>query len=435
MIVTEEMVNRADSILSRSRPGIPDEVIRHAIAAAIAEAPTQEDRTHAMLETIVAPDNGTSQEVLSAVLQCAKAWVPEARIVGNVRAGDIARAIEAALSAQPQPIESEIQRYAGIYRDGEGWDIEPTQDGEYVRYDDHVADRNVLLDHLDKIDKAKSAQPQTVAPNFPELLSEDEKKSMLREAEILWKDLEENKLGGFSCQNRPFYIVHAFKCAIEKYGHRDVGLNWSKDALDAARSAITTAPAQEPTVDDSSRSEGEYSNVYDAVQEPTLVFRNIQAREQEIKPNMYDSPIHFLRIDPPDQQARIDEQERLRFEGDLDKWMKIISAGITGYQPEAYAVMDMACQELVRSRTRIAELETEINIKADFIEATVDQMAGKDERIAELEASLKPFAEEADHISSCLPNPRRVESLVMRTGITYGDFRNARAALNKGKAE
>ncbi|BCH56035.1 hypothetical protein RvVAR031_36450 [Agrobacterium vitis] len=105
MIVTEEMVNRADSILSRSRPGIPDEVIRHAIAAAIAEATTQEDRTHAMLETIVAPDNGTSEEVLSAVLQCAKAWVPEARIVGNVRAGDIARAIEAALSAQPQTVE------------------------------------------------------------------------------------------------------------------------------------------------------------------------------------------------------------------------------------------------------------------------------------------------------------------------------------------
>ncbi|BCH56037.1 hypothetical protein RvVAR031_36470 [Agrobacterium vitis] len=76
------------------------------------------------------------------------------------------------------------------------------------------------------------------------------------------------------------------------------------------RSAITTAPAQEPTVDDSSRSEGEYSNVYDAVQEQTLVFRNIQAREQEIKPNMYDSPIHFLRIDPPDQQARIDELEK-----------------------------------------------------------------------------------------------------------------------------
>ncbi len=45
------------------------------------------------------------------------------------------------------------------------------------------------------------------------------------------------------------------------------------------------------------------------------------------------------------------EQERLRFEGDLDKWMKIIGAGITGYQPEAYAAMDAACRELVKLRS------------------------------------------------------------------------------------
>lgn len=47
---------------------------------------------------------------------------------------------------------------------------------------------------------------------------------------------------------------------------------------------------------------------------------------------------------------RTAEQERLRFEGDLDKWMKTIGAGITGYQPEAYAVMDLACLELVKLR-------------------------------------------------------------------------------------
>jgi len=51
------------------------------------------------------------------------------------------------------------------------------------------------------------------------------------------------------------------------------------------------------------------------------------------------------------------EQERLRFEGDLDKWMKIIGAGITGYQPEAYALMDLACEELVRLRKAFASLD------------------------------------------------------------------------------
>ncbi|NTA27422.1 hypothetical protein [Allorhizobium ampelinum] len=76
------------------------------IRSALAAAPTNEERTYAALETIVAPDNGTEREILTAVLECAKAWTPEARIVGNVRAGDIARAVEAALAAAPQPVVS-----------------------------------------------------------------------------------------------------------------------------------------------------------------------------------------------------------------------------------------------------------------------------------------------------------------------------------------
>ncbi|MDO1582393.1 hypothetical protein [Rhizobium oryzicola] len=54
-----------------------------------------EDISEQKLATIVAPDNGSPHEVLSYVLECAKACVPEARIIGNARAGDIARAIEA----------------------------------------------------------------------------------------------------------------------------------------------------------------------------------------------------------------------------------------------------------------------------------------------------------------------------------------------------
>lgn len=56
------------------------------------------------LETVVEPDNGTTAEVLSAVLECAEAWVPEARIIGNVRAGDIARVVRSALYAQVQDV-------------------------------------------------------------------------------------------------------------------------------------------------------------------------------------------------------------------------------------------------------------------------------------------------------------------------------------------
>lgn len=42
-----------------------------------------------------APDNGTPDEVLAYVLDCARRWVPGARIIGNARAGDIERAIAA----------------------------------------------------------------------------------------------------------------------------------------------------------------------------------------------------------------------------------------------------------------------------------------------------------------------------------------------------
>lgn len=69
--------------------------------------------------------------------------------------------------------------------------------------------------------------------DYPELLSEDERRAILQDAERLWKDLQSNDLGGYSGVNRPFYILHAFKEIIEKYGRRDVGLTWSKNALDA----------------------------------------------------------------------------------------------------------------------------------------------------------------------------------------------------------
>ena len=65
------------------------------------------------------------------------------------------------------------------------------------------------------------------------------------------------------------------------------------------------------------------------------------------------------------ERARAAEKERLRFEGDLDKWMKIIGAGITGYQPEAYTLMDLACEELVKLRADNAALTARVKELAD----------------------------------------------------------------------
>lgn len=66
---------------------------------------------------------------------------------------------------------------------------------------------------------------------MPKLLTKEETADMLKEAEWLLKDLLENNLGGYSYGNRPFYILHAFKRMIEKYGNRDVGLTWTYDEL------------------------------------------------------------------------------------------------------------------------------------------------------------------------------------------------------------
>lgn len=68
---------------------------------------------------------------------------------------------------------------------------------------------------------------------YPELLDDDESRAILKLAEDLWADLQTNNLGGFSGINRPFWILAHFKQVIEKFGHRDVGLNWSKNQLDA----------------------------------------------------------------------------------------------------------------------------------------------------------------------------------------------------------
>lgn len=67
---------------------------------------------------------------------------------------------------------------------------------------------------------------------YPQLLSADEERDLLTQAEQLWADLQANNIGGFSDGNRPFHIVWAFKTVIEKFGNRDVGLKWSKDQLD-----------------------------------------------------------------------------------------------------------------------------------------------------------------------------------------------------------
>lgn len=84
---------------------------------------------------------------------------------------------------------------------------------------------------------------EKIARRPPELLSAEEREHLLADAEWLWKRLEANDIGGFRGANRPFYILHAFKEVIEKYGRRDVGLGWSKNDLDALAEPAPDQPA------------------------------------------------------------------------------------------------------------------------------------------------------------------------------------------------
>ena len=68
---------------------------------------------------------------------------------------------------------------------------------------------------------------------YPKLLSEDERASLQKRAEYLLSDLLENNLGGYSGINRPFFIMAAFKEVIEEFTERDVGREWSLNALKA----------------------------------------------------------------------------------------------------------------------------------------------------------------------------------------------------------
>ncbi len=72
---------------------------------------------------------------------------------------------------------------------------------------------------------------------YPDLLSEDESKALLKRAEQLWNDLQEDRLGGYSGPNRPFWILAEFQSVIEAFGQRDLGRTWTKDQLDAAKPA------------------------------------------------------------------------------------------------------------------------------------------------------------------------------------------------------
>ena len=81
MSITDEMVNAADSVLSRRRPGIPDETIRLAIAAAL-DAQNPPPSTHVVVtlsaETVIAiRDALIADDVMEAYHQLYQAVDPQ----------------------------------------------------------------------------------------------------------------------------------------------------------------------------------------------------------------------------------------------------------------------------------------------------------------------------------------------------------------------
>lgn len=55
------------------------------------------------MPTAAFPDNAPDADVLREVLKCVVSWEPDARLLGNVRAGDIARAVRHVLPEYDAP--------------------------------------------------------------------------------------------------------------------------------------------------------------------------------------------------------------------------------------------------------------------------------------------------------------------------------------------
>lgn len=86
-------------------------------AEAVADECEREDR----IDALPYPDDAPVADVLAYVLSCARLWQPEARIIGNARAGDIVRA----LSHPPAPAVTKAMVEASLrhWFDGEvTWD-------------------------------------------------------------------------------------------------------------------------------------------------------------------------------------------------------------------------------------------------------------------------------------------------------------------------
>lgn len=97
------------------------------------------------------------------------------------------------------------------------------------------ATRETIGELAKEIKYLRSMKRESGDRAYPRLLSEDEKKALLKKSEDLLNDLMGNKLGGYEGINRPFWIMSAFKEVIEEYGNRDVGLTWSYNDLKAAK--------------------------------------------------------------------------------------------------------------------------------------------------------------------------------------------------------
>lgn len=93
--ITEEMVNAADSVLSRRRPGIPDETIRLAIAAAL-DAQTPPPSSHLRVDV---------NAEIASVVQSVNEWddrtspddYPEHLLITSEELADILRNFAATL--------------------------------------------------------------------------------------------------------------------------------------------------------------------------------------------------------------------------------------------------------------------------------------------------------------------------------------------------
>lgn len=133
--------------------------------------------------------------------------------------------------------------------------------------------------------------------------------------------------------------------------------------------------------------------------------------------------------------------------GSFDGWAKSLGWGLTGIQPECFAMMDASVRELVEARKQLDAISAAIG-STRFMDppdggdvSLAEQVRRMREALGEAETALKPFAQAAidcdvadDLRIGVVKREQDIWESPVAASITFGHIADARSALENAPA-